>query len=386
MFNRIKAKEKSKVLLRNRSLADVIGMGAIITVMGIPVFLLIPAVMGLIGLIVSSAFNSYLGAYAAVSGISTIVMLLIAGIIGGVIVLLFLAGMNRAALRMNRGDKNVRILDIMLAGDRLGRYIAIALLQYLFLILWNLPAAAVIIFTVLVILPAAVFDTAASVIAVILFIAAVVWSIGITPVKMCQYFFSFCAAEDNREMSAADCIRESGRLTEGHKWELFVTMLSFIGWDIIALLPLGCLFVLPYQFLTYTSVYEQLAGTFREADSSQMQWLNGNAVQDVRGGERTVEILAGEYAGAVLPVKAGEDITIGRDPQRANMVVTASAAVSGLHCRIRYDAQTGRYLVIDYSSNGTFLNNERLTREKAAYASVGAVVKLADGAVLLRLA
>ena len=164
-------------------------------------------------------------------------------------------------------------------------------------------------------------------------------------------------------------------------------MLSFIGWDIIALLPLGCLFVLPYQFLTYTSVYEQLAGTFREADGSQMQWLNGNAVQhtDAKDGEGTVEILAGEYTGAVLPVKVGEDLVIGRDPQRANMVVTASAAVSGLHCRIRYDAQTGRYLVTDYSSNGTFLNNERLTREKTAYASKGAVVKLADGEMVLRL-
>ncbi len=174
-----------------------------------------------------------------------------------------------------------------------------------------------------------------------------------------------------------------------HKWELFVTMLSFLGWDIIAATFIGNVFVSPYKYLTYTSIYEQLIGNFKPVSRSHMQWLHNGPIQqkeELESGERIVEILSGEFAGATLPVKAGEDITIGRDPKRANVVTSpANTSISGLHCRIRYDEQNGKYIVVDHSSNGTYLNNEKLMQEKGTYAAKGSLVKLADGAMILRL-
>ena len=357
MFDRIKAKEKSKTLLRTRSIADAVGMAVILTTLAASAMLSIIPLIGTVAI-----------------GFS----------------LLFQAGMNRVALRINRGDKNVRVLDIIFAGDRLGRYIAITLWQALFLFLWTLPSVAVIIIAV-VMLIAGGGSNVASAFAVIFIIAACIWSIYITLNKICQYYYAYCVAEDNRELAALDCIRESSNLMVDHKWELFVTMLSFLGWDIIAATFIGNVFVSPYKYLTYTSIYEQLIGNFKPVSRNHMQWLHNvpkpePANEDIDPRERIVEILSGEFAGAKLPVNAGEDITIGRDPKRANVVTSpANTSISGLHCRIRYDEQNGKYIVVDHSSNGTYLNNEKLMQEKSTYAAKGSLVKLADGAMILRL-
>lgn len=355
MFDRIKAKEKSKNLLRTRNIADAVGFAVILLILSVSTVLSIIPVIRIAVLCIS---------------------------------LLFQAGMNRAALRMNRGDKNVRVLDIILAGDRLGRYIAITLWQILFIFIWNLPSVAAIIIAIIVIITG-IGSSVAAAFTVILIIAACIWSIYITINKTCQYYFAFCVAEDNRDLAALDCIRESSNLMVDHKWELFVTMLSFLGWDIIASLPCGNVFVSPYKYLTYTSIYEQLIGNFKPINRTHMQWLHNTPKpvdDDIDSRERVVEILSGEFAGATLPVKAGEDITIGRDPKRANVVTSpANTSISGLHCRIRYDEQNGKYIVIDHSSNGTYLNNEKLMHERGTYAAKGSLVKLADGAMILRL-
>ena len=69
---------------------------------------------------------------------------------------------------------------------------------------------------------------------------------------------------DHPEMSVMDCIRESKRMMTGHKWELFVLDLSFIGWIILSnLVMIGWLvsiYTTPYFGLTYTLYYEALCG------------------------------------------------------------------------------------------------------------------------------
>ena len=42
---------------------------------------------------------------------------------------------------------------------------------------------------------------------------------------------------ENPNMRAIDCLRESKRLMRGHKWQLFVLDLSFIGWFILCGIP-----------------------------------------------------------------------------------------------------------------------------------------------------
>ena len=401
MFNRIAAKTKAKTLIRTRSFLDFLGMALILTALSAVVIFPLAVVIGtavigaipyLISRFVGYGSLSYPPGAVAGSVILTILGVLAAYAIVLSITLLFHAGMNRAALRMNRGDKNVRISDILLAGDRLGRYIKIALWQYLYIFLWNLLATAVVILAV-VIVGIGQMSVASITIAVLLVLAAIVWSVYITIKKYCQYDFAYLISEDNRDMTALDCVRESVALMDGHVAELFVTMLSFLGWNIVASLPFASVFVVPYQYLTYASIYEQLSGSFQPTARKQMLWLNSGtevakeALAAEDPAERKVEIVSGEFAGSVIPVKPGEDIVIGRDPKRANVVTSpANTQVSGLHCSIRYDAQHAMYVVTDFSTNGTYLNNEKLTPERPALAAKGAIVKLADGAMIVRLA
>ena len=402
MFNRIAAKAKAKTLIRTRSFLDFLGMALILTALSAVVIFPLAVVIGtaaigavpyLISRFVYGSL-SYLPNAVTGSVLLTILGVLAAYAIVLSIRLLFHAGMNRAALRMNRGDKNVRISDILLVGDRLGRYIKITLWQWLYIFLWNLPAAAVCILAFVIgVIGWGNGSVASITIAVLLGLAAIVWSVYITIKKYCQYDFAYLISEDNRDMTALDCVRESVALMDGHAAELFVTMLSFLGWNIVASLPFASVFVVPYQYLTYASIYEQLSGSFQPTARKQMLWLNNGtevareapAAEDPA--ERKVEIVSGEFAGSVIPVKPGEDIVIGRDPKRANVVTSpANTQVSGLHCSIRYDAQHAMYVVTDFSTNGTYLNNEKLMPERPALAAKGAIVKLADGAMIVRLA
>ena len=63
---------------------------------------------------------------------------------------------------------------------------------------------------------------------------------------------------DHPEKSAWQCLRESGALMRGHKWELFVLDLSFLGWIIVGSLCLGVgtLWVTPYMEATNAQFYE----------------------------------------------------------------------------------------------------------------------------------
>ncbi len=68
---------------------------------------------------------------------------------------------------------------------------------------------------------------------------------------------------DHPELSPLDCIRESSRMMSGHKGELFVLDLSFIGWLILASLPvvgyLVSLWTTPYIGMTHALYYIRLA-------------------------------------------------------------------------------------------------------------------------------
>ena len=55
-------------------------------------------------------------------------------------------------------------------------------------------------------------------------------------------------------------MRISIEITKGHKWDLFVMYLSFLGWDILSVLTIGILelWLSPYKNMTYTNAYHAL--------------------------------------------------------------------------------------------------------------------------------
>lgn len=96
-----------------------------------------------------------------------------------------------------------------------------------------------------------------------------------------------------------------------------------------------------------------------------------------------IEGIAGSYIGGVIELGANEEILFGRSPRSANVVIGKNNAdISRKHCSVRMDANTGRYLVTDYSRNGTFARTSgnaeemRLTQKKPTYLSKGTILRL----------
>lgn len=57
-----------------------------------------------------------------------------------------------------------------------------------------------------------------------------------------------------------DAITRSRQLMRGHKWQLFVLQLSFIGWALLSILTagIGQLWLVPYTYGTYAAYYDEL--------------------------------------------------------------------------------------------------------------------------------
>lgn len=80
--------------------------------------------------------------------------------------------------------------------------------------------------------------------------------------------------------------------------------------------------------------------------------------------ELSIYCRQGEYAGVTFPMSPNDVVTIGKNPNRANIVLT-DVGVSRMHCTVAYSEQKDCYVVTDYSSNGTYLENgARLAKEK----------------------
>lgn len=65
---------------------------------------------------------------------------------------------------------------------------------------------------------------------------------------------------DYPELSPKEALKLSREMMKGYKWNLFVLDLTFIGWDILAILTcgIGLLWVMPYQTLAEAYFYEDL--------------------------------------------------------------------------------------------------------------------------------
>lgn len=68
-------------------------------------------------------------------------------------------------------------------------------------------------------------------------------------VKSYSYALAPYLVAEREELDARACLDESQRLMEGHKWQLFLLDLSFIGWMIVGMLCccVGIYFVEPYR-------------------------------------------------------------------------------------------------------------------------------------------
>ena len=165
-------------------------------------------------------------------GALLICMLLVAVITGvsgvtfiGPIILapLFMLSMARVFLGLTEGVKP-KVMDIFSGVDSLVKAIVLYLLIGVFSFLWSL----------LLIVP------------------------GI--IKALSYSMSFYILADNPDMTAGEALKESMRITKGHKGQLFVLGLSFIPWYLLGMITFGIAFiyVVPYISTTIANFYKEL--------------------------------------------------------------------------------------------------------------------------------
>ena len=95
-----------------------------------------------------------------------------------------------------------------------------------------------------------------------------------------------------------------------------------------------------------------------------------------------LSFISGEYAGAVIEIKAGEEITLGRN-QNMCQLVFGEQDISRVHCVIQYMlmSQTeAYYYVTDYSTYGTIMNDSmQLKKEVRVKCPVGTKLTLGNG-------
>ena len=75
------------------------------------------------------------------------------------------------------------------------------------------------------------------------------------------YSMTFYIMKDHPEYSALEAIRASKQMMKGYKMKLFLLQLSFIGWEIVAIIfccGIGLLWVEPYKQAAIAELYEHI--------------------------------------------------------------------------------------------------------------------------------
>ncbi len=148
----------------------------------------------------------------------------VGALIATVAVIPFSLSLARIYLAVVNEDKKPQIVDAFVGYDDLWSAIKTFLLMYVLLSLWML----------LLIVP------------------------GI--IKALSYSQAYYILAENKGMSAREAINRSKEMMEGHKMDLFILELSFIGWGIVGLITLGVayIWIMPYMQATYANFYNSI--------------------------------------------------------------------------------------------------------------------------------
>lgn len=84
-------------------------------------------------------------------------------------------------------------------------------------------------------------------------------------IKAYSYAMAPYLLAEHPEMSASEAIKESQLMMDGHKMDLFILDLSFIGWAL--LVPITCglilIYLIPYTMTARANFYRELTGGYQ---------------------------------------------------------------------------------------------------------------------------
>ena len=135
---------------------------------------------------------------------------------------------------------------------------------------------------------------------------------------------------------------------------------------------------------------ETYNGTFIVCDRHRDKLKGGNGngdLKQVKPMDGKVRMLSGQYAGSEIRLKPGENIVIGREPSKCDLICS-SEKVSRVHLSIAYRAVGGKgeYFVKDMSTNGTISSKTgKLPKEQEVKQPVGAVLTLGQSTESIQL-
>ena len=119
-----------------------------------------------------------------------------------------------------------------------------------------------------------------------------------------------------------------------------------------------------YQVEVYSQQLYQPLETYAQvqpqpkAVNNAPQYINIKPQIDKLG---HIVCLSGEYRGARFQINHDEIILVGRDPKVAN-IIQSNPTVSRKQFYIRYNGIKNTYYIKDNSSNGTYVNDNRIPR------------------------
>ena len=414
MINRTINKQKAKrILNENGNLSGMISMEILYamiskiteTILAMAIIYVVAAAMGaltalfaLMG-IVGAVFTALI--IAPLGYFITIVAL---GAIAGP----FEVAHNRYYLYLKKNGIRAKAISIF---DSFDFFVQFALVTgtRMVTIMWVPLLEAVLVLAITIFIAAV---TKSVVVAVVLAVFGGIAVLGVAIARACQLWPMAYIQADHPQLNAEQVLERCCEMTSGHKWELFVFELSYIGWHILNVFTLGIagiLYVTPYRSMARALIYEELKGCpialddikastdgngmTIAIDSKKLFRVNKNEI--FGRPEKTVSdpIMApailgvsGMYAGSTFPLTPNQPVVLGRDGAVAQIVFSQGAQkISRRHCEVMFNSQTQQYRVTDFSSNGTYVNGKRLPANAPIKLARGTEVSLGDNNNVIKL-
>lgn len=423
MINRVADKDQAKhYLAENGNQSGMVGMEILyrvissITVAALSSFVVVVAAYG--GLI-SSLFTILLLPIGLVLAYAVGV---IVGILSNVIVTPFNVARTRYYLAVKKNGVRSSASSIFEAFDFFVQFAYVEAVKELS-VMWLPLAIEVGAGIVGVIIMAATQSAGGIVFGIVLIIAGLIAGLVVTIRRNLMYWPVPMIQADHPQLTAQQVLERSREMTKGHLMDLFVFELSFIGWHFLSGLTgglVGLLYSIPYENMTSAILYEELKGRGISLDGIKSNIdpygmtigidPNGGALTggysgtayDPAPGQNSIPVtppapqndaakpsiegVTGMYAGSSFPLKADQVVVLGRDAASAQIVFNQGAEkISRRHCSVMFDSRTQMYIVVDYSSNGTYVKGSRLQANVPVSLARGTEIALGNNSNVVRL-
>ena len=279
MINRAGNKEKAKrVLNENGNLSGMVGMEILYRVIAAITSVLLGAMIaggiGVVSAVVSAPFKLFglagiIIAYVLITPIAT----LVGAIAGGAVAGPFEVARYRYYLSLRKNGIRPKVTCIFDAFDFFMQFALVTGVRML-TIMW-IPV--LIQFATLLLAAVVAAASRSYLAAMLLVMIGMIAALVVAAYRSYQFWPMALVQADHPQLNAEQVMERCKVMTEGHKFDLFVFDLSYLGWNILSLLTGGILSVL------YVAPYKMIATAFvRLTRSSMLEVMRQDYVTTAR--------------------------------------------------------------------------------------------------------